>query len=78
MKKNIGRIIMRINKSITRSKVTDLPIKMCNLCGEMTVVYQVISNSPICFTCVPKDQTILKKKIPSESKMVQAILDNSK
>lgn len=63
---------------IRTSKVTMLPMKICNNCGESTVVYTVIQNAPICENCCPKEiQSIKTKKVPSESSMVQSILDNA-
>lgn len=47
--------------------------KMCNICGELTLVYSVVDNAPICNDCKP-----IKKVIKSETKMLQAILNHEK
>lgn len=64
---------MRVKKTVVRSKVTDLPLKMCNICGNMTVEYQILDNAPLCFVCVPHQEI---KKIPNESNMIKGILKN--
>lgn len=57
-------------KGLTRrSKLTELPAKLCNICGNETVVYIVDRNAPICENCKP-----LNKIIPNDKKMVENIL----
>ena len=45
--------------------------KICNICGELTLVYTVQDNAPLCNDCMPNKQI---KKIKSEGQMVQTIL----
>jgi len=44
---------------------------MCNICGEMVLVYSVIDNAPLCEDCVPIKK---QKKIMGESTMIDNIL----
>lgn len=45
--------------------------KMCNICGELCLVYSVDRNGIICNDCKP----LKKNKIPSQSQMLSLILN---
>jgi hypothetical protein len=64
---------MKIPKKVLPQKT----MKVCNICGEMTLVYQVIDNAPVCFDCVPEQKIEKKHKVPNENQMLNKILDNS-
>jgi formylmethanofuran dehydrogenase subunit E len=57
------------------NKISKEQEKLCNICGELTLVYTVVDNAPLCKDCMPIKQM---KKLKSEAQMVQTILGGEK
>jgi len=50
------------NKYLSKDKE-----KICNICGEMVLVYSVVDNAPLCNDCVPVSKPM--RKILNEKNM---------
>lgn len=50
--------------------------KMCNMCGEMCLIYTIVDNAPLCNDCVPVPKKY--KKLLNESQMLHLILEKGK
>jgi NAD-dependent SIR2 family protein deacetylase len=65
-------------KKASSKKISKTQVKLCNLCGEETLVYTVHDNAPLCDDCMPNKEIKKIKKIKSEADMLQTILTGEK